>query len=80
MTSQLISGKEIDMTFQKGDIVKPVKDDADELQGLIWGGKFDAYLRRGLGEVIEETPYKVHVRWSDGQYLCHGHHHVQKVQ
>jgi hypothetical protein len=26
---------------------------------------------RGVGEVIEVTPYKVHVLWSNGQELAH---------
>ncbi len=26
---------------------------------------------RGIGRVIEVTPYKVHVRWSNGQELAH---------
>ena len=26
---------------------------------------------RGCGQVIEVTPYKVHVRWSNGQEIAH---------
>jgi len=26
---------------------------------------------RGIGRVIEVTPYKVHVLWSNGQHMAH---------
>ena len=32
---------------------------------------------RGTGHVIEVTPYKVHVRWSNGQELAHHHTRIK---
>ena len=34
---------------------------------------------RGFGQVIEVTPYKVHVSWSNGQELAHDATRVKKV-
>ncbi len=77
MTSQLTSGKEIDMTFQVGDKVEMNISNhlADTLD------RFDIEVNtRGIGEVIEQTPYKVHVRWAPGKELAHHPQRIKKVQ
>ena len=35
---------------------------------------------RGFGQVIEVTPYKVHVRWSNGQELAHDTKRIKAAQ
>ena len=53
------------MTFQANDKVEMNVNDymADMFSAEI--------AERGVGEVIEVTPYKVHVLWSNGQELAH---------
>ena len=56
------------MTFQANDKVEMNISSytADMLK------RFDIEVEaRGIGRVIEVTPYKVHVRWSNGQELAH---------
>ena len=53
------------MTFQTNDKVEMNVNDyfADMFSQEI--------AERGVGRVIEVTPYKVHVLWSNGQELAH---------
>tara|TARA_E500000331_G_scaffold234760_1_gene224969 strand:- start:236 stop:424 length:189 start_codon:yes stop_codon:yes gene_type:complete len=53
------------MTFQTNDKVEMNVNDyfADMFAEEI--------AERGIGRVIEVTPYKVHVLWSNGQELAH---------
>jgi hypothetical protein len=53
------------MTFQANDKVEMNVNDymADMFSEEI--------AERGVGRVIEVTPYKVHVLWSSGQELAH---------
>ena len=53
------------MTFQANDKVEMNVNDymADMFSQEI--------AERGIGRVIEVTPYKVHVLWSNGQELAH---------
>ena len=53
------------MTFQTNDKVEMNGNDyfADMFAEEI--------AERGIGRVIEVTPYKVHVLWSNGQELAH---------
>jgi len=65
------------MTFQVGDKVEMNISNhlADTLD------RFDIEVNaRGIGEVIEQTPYKVHVRWANGKELAHHPQRIKKVQ
>ena len=53
------------MTFVPGD---KVKMNVNDYFGEMFAEEIAA---RGVGEVIEVTPYKVHVLWSNGQELAH---------
>ena len=53
------------MTFVPGD---KVKMNVNDYFGEMFAEEITA---RGVGEVIEVTPYKVHVLWSNGQELAH---------
>ena len=35
---------------------------------------------RGVGEVIEQTPFKVHVRWETGEEMAHNAEILVKVK
>ena len=34
---------------------------------------------RGVGEVVEQTPFKVHVRWATGEEMAHNSEILLKV-
>jgi len=61
------------MTFQANDKVEMNVNDyfADMFAKEI--------AERGIGRVIEVTPYKVHVLWSDGQELAHDAERIKAV-
>ena len=56
------------MTFQANDKVEMNVNDT--LTAFCVAGS-EEIAERGVGEVIEVTPYKVHVLWSNGQELAH---------
>jgi hypothetical protein len=60
------------MTFQAKDKVEMNVND-------YMADMFDKEIaERGIGTVIEVTPYKVHVLWSNGQELAHPTERIKK--
>jgi len=60
------------MTFQAKDKVEMNVND-------YMADMFDKEIaERGIGTVIEVTPYKVHVLWSNGQELAHPADRIKK--
>lgn len=57
------------MTFQVNDKVEMNVNDATE--SAFCNMFAEEIAERGVGRVIEVTPYKVHVLWSNGQELAH---------
>ena len=61
------------MTFQVNDKVEMNVND-------YMADMFDKEIaERGIGRVIEVTPYKVHVLWSNGQELAHPAERIKAV-
>ena len=62
------------MTFEANDNVVMNPDD-DLVRKIMSSSRCDWHrdeiVERGVGRVIEVTPYKVHVLWSNGQELAH---------
>jgi|APSaa5957512535_1039671.scaffolds.fasta_scaffold254197_2 hypothetical protein len=53
------------MTFAAND---KVEMNANDYMADVF---FEEIAERGVGRVIEATPYKVHVLWSNGEELAH---------
>ncbi len=60
--------------FNAGDKVVTLITDARDVS-VDWAD----VEARGVGEVIEQTPFKVHVRWKTGEEMAHNAEILAKV-